>query len=208
VIENYPEGQVEEFEAPNHPQQEAFGTRKIPFSREIYIERDDFMEDPPKKFFRLAPGREVRLRCAYFIKCEAVVRDPDSGEIVELRCSYDPATRGGSSPDGRKVKGTIHWVCASRSVEAEVRVYDRLFLAANPDAGKTGNYRDLLNPNSLQTLRGCRLEPGLAAAKADERYQFERLGYYCLDAQASTAASPVFNQIVTLRDSWGQGASG
>jgi len=207
VIENYPEGQVEEFDAANHPQKPEFGVRKVPFSREIYIERDDFMEDPPKKFFRLAPGREVRLRCAYFIKCESVVRDPASGEIVELRCSYDPATRGGSAPDGRKVKGTIHWVCASHSIEAEVRVYDRLFTVANPDAGKAGggSYRDLLNPQSLEILRGCRLEPGLAAAGAADRYQFERLGYYCVDAVASTAVAPVFNQIVTLRDSWAKG---
>jgi glutaminyl-tRNA synthetase len=204
VIENYPAGQVEEFDAPNHPQKPELGSRRIPFSREIYIERDDFMEDPPKKFFRLAPGREVRLRCAYFIKCESVVRDPASGEIVELRCSYDPATRGGSAPDGRKVKGTIHWVCAGRSVEAEVRIYDRLFTAANPDAGKTtgGSYRDLLNPESLKILRGCRLEPGLAAPGPEEPYQFERLGYYCVDRLDSTIENPVFNQIVTLRDSW------
>ncbi|WP_432822982.1 glutamine--tRNA ligase/YqeY domain fusion protein [Trichloromonas sp.] len=204
VIENYPEGQVEEFDALNHPQNPEFGTRKVPFSREIYIEADDFMEDPPKKFFRLGPGREVRLRCAYFIKCESVVRDPQSGEIVELRCSYDPETRGGSAPDGRKVKGTIHWVSASHSLEAEVRVYDRLFSAANPDAeakASGGSYRDLLNPQSLEILRGCRLEPSLAAATADDRYQFERLGYYCVDAVASTAQVPVFNQIVTLRDS-------
>ncbi|OHB26583.1 MAG: hypothetical protein A2X84_13205 [Desulfuromonadaceae bacterium GWC2_58_13] len=209
VIENYPEGQVEEFDAPNHPQKPEFGTRKVPFGREIYIERDDFMDDPPKKFFRLAPGREVRLRCAYFIRCESVVRDPASGEIVELRCSYDPATRGGSAPDGRKVKGTIHWVCASHGIEAEVRIYDRLFTEANPDAGKAGggSYRDLLNRQSLEILTGCRLEPGLAAAGAEDRYQFERLGYYCVDAVASTAKIPVFNQIVTLRDSWAKGGA-
>ena len=204
VIENYPEDQVEEFDASNHPQKPEFGTRKVPFCRELYIERDDFMEDPPKKFFRLAPGQEVRLRCAYFIRCESVVRDPGSGEIVELRCSYDPASRGGSAPDGRKVKGTIHWVSARHAVAAEVRVYERLFTAANPDAAKAGGgtYRDLLNPNSLEILRGCRLEPALAAAVAEERYQFERLGYYCLDAVDSTAEAPVFNQIATLRDSW------
>ena len=204
VIENYPEDQVEEFDASNHPQKPEFGTRKVPFCRELYIERDDFMEDPPKKFFRLAPGQEVRLRCAYFIRCESVVRDPDSGEIVELRCSYDPASRGGSAPDGRKVKGTIHWVSARHAVAAEVRVYERLFTAANPDAAKAagGSYRDLLNPQSLEILRGCRLEPALAAAAVEARYQFERLGYYCLDAVDSTAETPVFNQIATLRDSW------
>lgn len=204
VIENYPEDQVEEFDASNHPQKPEFGTRKVPFCRELYIERDDFMEDPPKKFFRLAPGQEVRLRCAYFIRCESVVRDPESGEIVELRCSYDPASRGGSAPDGRKVKGTIHWVSARHAVAAEVRVYERLFTAANPDTAKAagGSYRDLLNPNSLEILRGCRLEPALAAASTEERYQFERLGYYCLDVVDSTAEAPVFNQIATLRDSW------
>ena len=204
VIENYPEDQVEEFDASNHPQKPEFGTRKVPFCRELYIERDDFMEDPPKKFFRLAPGQEVRLRCAYFIRCESVMRDPDSGEIVELRCSYDPASRGGSAPDGRKVKGTIHWVSARHAVAAEVRVYERLFTAANPDAAKAagGTYRDLLNPQSLEILRGCRLEPALAAAAVEARYQFERLGYYCLDAVDSTAEAPVFNQIATLRDSW------
>ncbi len=207
VIENYPEGQVEEFDAPNHPQKPEFGTRKVPFGREIYIERDDFMENPPGKFFRLAPGREVRLRCAYFIKCETVTRDPASGEIVELRCVYDPATRGGSAPDGRKVKGTIHWVSAAHGIEAEVRIYDRLFTQANPDTGKAGggSYRDVLNPRSLEILRGCRLEPALAGAGTEDRYQFERLGYYCVDAVASTAAAPVFNQIVTLRDSWAKG---
>ena len=204
VIENYPEDQVEEFDASNHPQKPEFGTRKVPFCRELYIERDDFMEDPPKKFFRLAPGQEVRLRCAYFIRCESVVRDPESGEIVELRCSYDPASRGGSAPDGRKVKGTIHWVSARHAVAAEVRVYERLFTAANPDTAKAagGTYRDLLNPQSLEILRGCRLEPALAAAAVEARYQFERLGYYCLDAVDSTAEAPVFNQIATLRDSW------
>ena len=204
VIENYPEDQVEEFDASNHPQKPEFGTRKVPFCRELYIERDDFMEDPPKKFFRLAPGQEVRLRCAYFIRCESVVRDPDSGEVVELRCSYDPASRGGSAPDGRKVKGTIHWVSARHAVAAEVRVYERLFTAANPDTAKAagGSYRDLLNPNSLEILRGCRLEPALVEAGTEERYQFERLGYYCLDAVDSTAEAPVFNQIATLRDSW------
>lgn len=204
VIENYPEDQVEEFDASNHPQKPEFGTRKVPFCRELYIERDDFMEDPPKKFFRLAPGQEVRLRCAYFIRCESVVRDPESGEIVELRCSYDPASRGGSAPDGRKVKGTIHWVSARHAVAAEVRVYERLFTAANPDTAKAagGTYRDLLNPQSLEILRGCRLEPALAGAAVEARYQFERLGYYCLDAVDSTAEAPVFNQIATLRDSW------
>jgi glutaminyl-tRNA synthetase len=198
VIVNYPEGQVEELEAVNNPEDPAAGTRKVPFSRVLYIERDDFREDPPKKFFRLAPGREVRLRYAYFVKCEEVVKDA-SGEVVELRCSYDPATLGGNAPDGRKVQATIHWVSAAHAVEAEVRLYDRLFTVPNPAA--EGDWKGYLNPGSLEVLSSCRLEPSLAGAKPGERYQFERLGYFCADPDSS-AGKPVFNRTVTLRDQW------
>ena len=202
VIENYPEGEVEEFEAVNHPNDPAMGSRKVPFSRELYIERDDFLEEPPKKFFRLAPGREVRLRFAYFIRCEEVVKDA-RGEVVELRCSYDPQTRGGSAPDGRKVKGTIHWVSAAHALPAQVRLYDRLFTEANPGGGKAGtDYRACLNPASIEILEGCRIEPSLAAAGPESRFQFERLGYFCVDARDSAPGTPVFNRTVTLRDSW------
>lgn len=200
VIENYPEGQVEELDAFNHPQKPEMGTRKVPFSREIYIERDDFMEDPPKKFFRLGPGREVRLRYAYFLKCESVVKD-EAGEIAELRCTYDPETRGGSAPDGRKVKATVHWVCASNSVSAEVRLYDRLFDRENPDAGDR-DFKEYLNPESLTVLKGCRLEPSLKQALPGKSYQFERQGYFCLDSADSAEDSLVFNRTVTLRDTW------
>ena len=203
VIENYPEGEVEEFEGALHPNYPEMGKRTVPFSRELYIERDDFMEDPPKKFFRLGPGREVRLRFAYFIKCESVVKDPVSGEVIELRCSYDPTTRGGAAADGRKVKGTIHWVSAAHALDAEVRLYDRLFLTANPGAGKDGgDWRQQLNPASLERLSGCKLEPGLAAATPESRYQFERQGYFYADPIDSRPGQPVFNRIVTLRDSW------
>ena len=203
VIDNYPEGEVEEFEAANHPADPAMGTRMVPFSRVLYIERDDFMEEPAKKFFRLAPGREVRLRYAYFIRCESVVRDPQSGEIVELRCSYDPQTRGGNAQDGRKVKGTIHWVSAPHAVAAEVRLYDRLFLTANPGADKDGSdYRSHLNPASLEIVDTCLVEPGLAAAFPEASFQFERLGYFSVDALDSRPGAPVFNRTVTLRDSW------
>ena len=200
VIENYPEDQEEELEALNHPTDPGMGTRMVPFSRELYIEQEDFMEDPPKKFYRLAPGREVRLRYAYFIKCESVIKDEATGEVVELRCTYDPATRGGDSPDGRKVKSTLHWVSARHAFEAEVRLYDRLFLAESP--GAEGNFRDNLNPDSLQVLKDCKLEPGLEAAKPETVYQFERLGYYCVDSKDSTKSKPVFNRTVTLRDPW------
>jgi glutaminyl-tRNA synthetase len=203
VIDNYPEGEVEEFEAANHPADPAMGTRMVPFSRVLYIERDDFMEEPAKKFFRLAPGREVRLRYAYFIRCESVVRDASSGEIVELRCSYDPQTRGGNAQDGRKVKGTIHWVSAPHAVAAEVRLYDRLFLTANPGADKDGSdYRSHLNPASLEIVDTCLVEPGLAAALPEASFQFERLGYFSVDALDSRPGAPVFNRTVTLRDSW------
>jgi glutaminyl-tRNA synthetase len=203
VIENYPEGQVEEVDAVNNPRDETAGTRKVPFSREIYVERDDFMEDAPKKFFRLSLGREVRLRAAYFITCTDVVKD-DAGEVVELRCTYDPETRGGDSPDGRKVKGTLHWVSARHAVEAEVRLYNPLFLEENP--GAANDLLSVLNPESLEVLTGCKLEPSLAdfgAADigAGEVVQFERLGYFCID-QDSTVEKPVFNRTVGLRDSF------
>ncbi|HET98746.1 MAG TPA: glutamine--tRNA ligase/YqeY domain fusion protein [Desulfurivibrio alkaliphilus] len=200
VISNYPAGRSEELTAQNHPQQPELGQRQIPFSREIFIERDDFMEEPAKKFFRLAPGREVRLRYAYFIKCEEVIKDA-SGEIVELRCTYDPQTLGGSAPDGRKVKGTIHWVDAARSIEAEVRLYDRLFTEESPE--KRGrSFTDCLNPHSLQILSGCRLEPSLAAAAPGQYFQFERQGYFCLDPRDARPDRPVFNRSATLRDTW------
>ena len=203
VLTNYPEDQVEEFEAANHPGDPAMGTRKVPFSRVLYIERDDFLEEPPKGFFRLAPGREVRLRFAYFIRCEKVVKDPETGEVLELHCTYDPSTRGGSAPDGRKVKGTLHWVSAAHNLKAQVRLYDRLFSVSNPAGEKEGaDYKDFLNPHSIETLDSCRLEPSLAAAAPGAGYQFERQGYFCLDAKASGPGKPVFNRTVTLRDSW------
>jgi glutaminyl-tRNA synthetase len=201
VLVNYPEGQIEEFEAANHPNRPEMGSRQVPFSRELYIEREDFLEEPPKKFFRLAPGREVRLRYAYIITCQEVVKD-EKDEIVELRCTYDPATRGGSAPDGRKVKGTIHWVSAAHAVPAEVRLYDRLFTEENPAAAKDADFTTFINPDSLNTLTGCQLEPGLGNASPQNRFQFERQGYFCLDKVDSTPNRPVFNRIVTLRDSW------
>ncbi|GAB4232961.1 MAG: glutamine--tRNA ligase/YqeY domain fusion protein [Methyloligellaceae bacterium] len=198
VIENYPEGKSEELEAINNPEDESAGKRKVPFSRELYIERDDFMEDPPRKFFRLAPGREVRLRYAYFITCQEVVKDA-SGEIVELRCTYDPETRGGNAPDGRKVKGTIHWVSAAHSVAAEVRLYDTLFHAEEPEIGD--DLKAALNPHSLTVVESARLEPSLAALPAGTTVQFERQGYFCADPD-SRNGRPVFNRTVGLRDSW------
>jgi glutaminyl-tRNA synthetase len=203
VIENYPEGEVEELDAINHPEHESAGTRKVPFSRELYIEQDDFMEDAPKKFFRLSVGREVRLRYAYFVTCTDVVKD-DDGNVVELRCTYDPATRGGNAPDGRKVKGTIHWVSAQHALNAEVRLYDHLFAKEDPDDVEEGqDWRSNLNPDSLVTLTDCKLEPSLAQADPDARYQFERVGYFCLDTD-STSDQPVFNRAVSLRDTWGK----
>ena len=202
VIENYPEGQVEQVEAVNNPEDESMGSREVPFSRELYIERTDFHEDPPKKYFRLAPGREVRLRYAYFITCREGGKDPQTGEVIELRCTYDPETRGGYAPDGRKVRGTIHWVSAAHAVEAEVRLYDHLFATINPeDVDEGGDYTDALNPASLETLRGCRVEPSLAGAAAGSRYQFERQGYVCVDPD-STKDRLVINRTVTLRDTW------
>jgi glutaminyl-tRNA synthetase len=208
VIDNYPEGQVEEFDCPYHPQNPAMGTRKVPFSRVLYIEREDFLENPPKKFYRLAPGREVRLRYGYFMKCEGVVKNPKTGEVVEIHCTYDPETRGGFAPDGRKVDATIHWVSAAHSLPAEVRLYDRFFRVANPLGEKEGsNFTDYLNPKSLETLTSCQVEPGLAGAAPGSRYQFERLGYFCVDAVDSLAKGLVFNRTVTLRDSWAKIAS-
>jgi glutaminyl-tRNA synthetase len=202
VIENYPEEKVEELDGPFHPEDPEMGSRKLPFCRELYIERDDFREDPPKKFFRLAPGREVRLRYAYYIKCERAIKDADTGEIIELRCTYDPKTRGGWSPDGRKVKGTLHWVSAHHFKEAQVRLYDRLFNTENPGAEKEEDFRTHLNPNSLEVLKSCKIEPSLAAAAAGDYYQFERLGYFCTDAVDSAPNRLVFNRTTTLRDTW------
>jgi len=202
VIENYPAGQTEELEAVNNPEDAAMGTRRVPFGRELYIERDDFREDPPKKYFRLAPGREVRLRWAYFIKCHEAIKDPQTGEVVELRCTYDPETRGGNAPDGRKVKATIHWVSAAHAVRAEVRLYDHLFRTADPyDLPPGGDWRQNLNPNSLEVLSECYLEPSLGQAVAGERFQFERLGYFAVDPDSRPGAL-VFNRTVTLVDTW------
>ncbi|MDP2840473.1 MAG: glutamine--tRNA ligase/YqeY domain fusion protein [Syntrophales bacterium] len=201
VIDNYPEGQVEMFDCPYHPKNAEMGFRKVPFSRELFIEQEDFMEVPPKKFFRLAPGREVRLRYGYFIRCVEVAKDPATGEVVEVHCTYDPETRSGFAPDGRKVDATIHWVSAAHAVPAEVRLYDRLFLV--PDAlSEEGDFTTYLNPKSLETLKSCRLEPSLAAAAPGAKFQFERLGYFCLDSGDSSAEAPVFNRTVTLRDAW------
>jgi glutaminyl-tRNA synthetase len=201
VIENYPEDLVEEMECRNNPQDPSAGTRMVPFARVLVIERDDFREDPPKKFYRLAPGREVRLRYAYFITCTGVVKD-ERGEIVELRCTYDPATRGGSAPDGRKVKSTLHWVSAAHALPAEVRLYDRLFNVENPlDVPEGGDFTDSLNPNSLEVLTGCQVEPSLAGVRPGYRCQFERLGYFCVDPDSS-GDRLVFNRTAALRDEW------
>lgn len=206
VITNYPDGQSEELEAVNNPEDPSAGTRKVPFSRVLYIERDDFMEDPPKQFFRLAPGREVRLRWAFFIKCEKAVKDTD-GKIVELHCTYDPATRGGDAPDGRKVKSTIHWVSADHAVDAEVRMYDNLFTVENPnDAPEGQDFTAYLNPKSLEILSGCKLEPAMAKSVPGDRMQFERLGYFCVDPDSS-ARRLVFNKTIGLRDAWAKAAS-
>ena len=203
VIDNYPEHKEEELEAVNNPGDPSMGTRKVPFSRELYIERDDFMEDPPRKFFRLAPGREVRLRYAYFITCVDVVKDHVTEEIIELHCTYDPATRGGDSPDGRRVKGTLHWVSVSHAIAAQVRLYDHLFAKENPNEVEAGkDFSAYLNPASVEILNDCKLEPSLAAAKPSSLYQFERLGYFCMDAKDSSPEALVFNRTVTLRDTW------
>jgi glutaminyl-tRNA synthetase len=202
TLVNYPDGKVEDLEAVNNPEDPAAGTRSVPFGRELYIEREDFMEDPPKKFFRLAPGREVRLRYAYFVRCQEAIKDPATGDVVELRCTYDPATRGGDAPDGRKVQGTIHWVSAEHAVAAEVRLYDHLFTQENPEDVPEGQrFTDVLNPKSLEVLADCKLEPALASAAPGSRFQFERLGYFCVDPDTRPGL-PVFNRSVTLRDTW------
>ncbi len=206
VIENYPEDQTEnqseELDAPYHPNDPDMGSRKVPFSKVIYIERDDFMEEPPRKFFRLGPGREVRLRYAYFITCNDFIKD-ENGNVIELRCTYDPLTKGGNAPDGRKVKGTIHWVSAEHALEAEVRVYDRLFNDPEPDSNKHDkDWKEFLNPDSREILNNAKLEPSLATATAGDQFQFERLGYFNIDTKDSSAGKPVFNRTITLRDSW------
>ena len=201
VIDNYPDDKEEWLDAANHPQDPAMGTRQVPFGKVLYIEQDDFMEDAPRKFFRLAPGREVRLRYAYFITCNKVIKDEQTGAALELHCSYDPATRGGNAPDGRKVKGTIHWVSAKHGRNAEIRLYDRLFSIANPDRGEQ-DWKTYVNPASLETLTRCLIEPDLAQAQPGERFQYERLGYFCADSEEWQQDKPVFNRIVTLRDTW------
>ena len=202
VIENYPEGKVEEVEAVNNPEDPAMGRRKLPFSRVLYIDRDDFREAPPKKYYRLAPGQEVRLKYAYLVICTDVIKDERTGEVVEVRCVYDPESRGGSAPDGRKVKGTIHWVSAGHARNAEVRLYDRLFTRENPDDDEDGrDFKAFINPDSLEVLTSCLVEPGLAGATPGEFFQFERVGYFCVDPD-STPENPVFNRSVSLRDSW------
>jgi glutaminyl-tRNA synthetase len=203
VLVNYPEGHEEDCDVINNPEDSGQGTRKVPFSRELYIEREDFMEAPPKKFFRLAPGREVRLRCAYFIKCVDVVKDKASGEVREVHCTYDPATRGGGAPDGRRVKSTLHWVSARHAIEAEVRLYDHLFTIRDPgDVSEGTDYKSNLNLKSLEVLKGCKLEPGLKGAAPGSRFQFERLGYFFADPKDTSADHLVFNRTVTLRDEW------
>ena len=203
VIENFPEDATETLEAVNNPEDPEAGTRKLPFSRELYIEQDDFMEDPPKKFFRLGPGREVRLRYAYFIKCHQVIKDDATGEIKELRCTYDPETKGGNAPDGRKVKATLHWVSAAHAVDATVRLYNSLFTTEVPDADKSGRgFETFINPESVSILAGCKLEPALANLLPGETCQFERLGYFAADEKEFSSEAPVFNRTVTLRDDW------
>jgi glutaminyl-tRNA synthetase len=203
VLVNYPEGRVEELVCVNNPEDPAAGTRKVPFSRELYIERDDFMESPPKKFFRLSPGREVRLRYAFFITCVDVKKDSTTGEVVELHCTYDPATRGGDAPDGRSPKATIHWVSADHAVPGEVRLYDTLFTKRDPNEIEEGaDWKSNLNPRSLEVIAGAKLEPALKGAPPGSRFQFERLGYFCADIRDSSPDKPVFNRTVTLRDTW------
>jgi glutaminyl-tRNA synthetase len=202
VIDNYPDGLVEEMEAINNPEDAAAGTRKVPFSRVLYIEQDDFREDPPKGYYRLSPGREVRLRYGYLVTCTSVVKDEKTGEVVEVHCSYDPATKGGNTPDGRKVKSTIHWVSAAHALNAEVRLYDNLFTKEDPNETEDGqDFTSNLNPNSLEILTNSKLEPSLAGAVAGSRYQFERLGYFCVDPDSASGAL-VINRTVALRDTW------
>jgi glutaminyl-tRNA synthetase len=199
IIDNYPEDKVEWFEAENNPENPETGSRSIPFSRELYIEQEDFMENPPGKFFRLAPGKEVRLKNAYFIKCEKIVKDEATGSITELHCTYDPETRGGNAPDGRKVKGTLHWVSAAQAIDAEIRMYDELFSVPNPS--EADDFRTTINPNSLEVLKGCKLEPNLAGVKPGDRFQFLRMGYFCADKD-SAEGKLVFNRTVSLKDTW------
>ena len=203
VIDNYPEGEAEEFESANHPQNPAMGTRKVPFSKVIYIEQEDFNENPPKKYKRLGPGREVRLRNSYVIRYESMKKDEGTGEVLEVHCTYDPSTRNGPPADGRKVEGVIHWVSANHAVPVEVRLYDRLFQVPDP-ASVADDFTNHLNPGSLETLLSARMEPSLALAPPGAGYQFERLGYFCTDLKDSVAGKPVFNRIVPLRDSWGR----
>jgi len=200
VIDNYPADQVDEFEAANHPQRPEMGNRRVTFTRELFIEQDDFAEDPPKGFFRMTPGSEVRLRYAYIVRCTGVIKD-ENGAVIEVHCQYDPATRGGSAADGRKIKGTIHWVSASHALDAEVRLFDRLFTDPNPDRGGI-DYKQFLNPDSTEILPAAKLEPGLATADHETRFQFERQGYFRLDPQDSKPDRLVFNRIVTLKDAW------
>jgi glutaminyl-tRNA synthetase len=201
VLDNYPEGRIEEFDCPYHPKHAGMGSRNVPFSRVLYIEQEDFLENPPKKFFRLSVGREIRLRYGYFIKCVSIVKNPDTGKVLEVRCTYDPETRSGFAPDGRKVDATIHWVSAAHSIPAEVRLYDRLFRIADP-LGSGDDFTKYLNPKSLEVLSACRMEPGLAEASPGSLFQFERLGYFCVDTDDSSAKALVFNRTVTLRDTW------
>jgi glutaminyl-tRNA synthetase len=202
VIENYPEGKTEELDAVNNPEDPDAGTRKVPFSRELYIERDDFREDPPRKFWRLAPGREVRLRYAYFVTCTDVVKDED-GDVVELRCTYDPETRGGDSPDGRRPKATLHWVSASHSLDAEARLYGHLFAKENPsDVAEGEDWKSNIDPSSLEIREGCKVEPSLRDAKPLDRFQFERKGYFCVDPDSEAEDRLIFNRTVSLRDTW------
>ncbi|MCX7749219.1 MAG: glutamine--tRNA ligase/YqeY domain fusion protein [Clostridia bacterium] len=203
IIDNYPEGQVEWFQSENNPEDPSMGSRSIPFSREIYIEQDDFCENPPKKYFRLAPGAEVRLKHAYFIRCEHVVKDEKTGEIIEIHCTYDPESKGGNSPDGRKVKGTLHWVSVQHALDAEIRLYDHLFTVPNPGEEKDGaDFKDNLNPASLELLSNCKIEPSLADAKPGSKFQFLRMGYFSLDEVGYSKEKPIFNRIVALKDSW------
>lgn len=201
VLDNYPEDQIEWMDAANHPQNPDMGSRKVPFSKELYIDADDFVEDPPKKFFRLKPGGAVRLKYGYIIDCHEVIKD-DDGQVVELRCTYDPETRSGTGTSDRKVKGTIHWVSAQHAVDAEIRLYDRLFVVGNPTGDKDRDFKEFLNPDSLQVLRGCKLEPELASADPESSWQLERMGYFCIDRHDSTPENLVLNRTITLRDSW------
>mgnify|MGYP003307241373 FL=1 len=200
VIDNYPESDIEYLEATNNPEDASMGTRMVPFERELYIEEDDFSDDPPSKFNRLAPGREVRLRYGYFVTCTNFIRSPESGEITEVHCTYDPETKGGYAPDGRKVKGTIHWVSANKSIEAEVRLYDTLFTIEKPD--ESDDFRTMINPNSLQVLPDCRIESSILDTNGHDTYQFERLGYFTRDTENSNQEKPLFHRSVTLRDTW------